>query len=151
MKRPTGFWFKGLGLVFVVALLVPGMGLAGEESRGSRPGMEKEKFFMKLGLNSEQAKAFQAIDDKFNQSRGGIIEEIENNERELEEAISSPQPDEIKIKELVAEVTRGHDQLFQTFRAQRQEEMALLTPIQQGRFLLALKRWHQEIKENSEQ
>jgi hypothetical protein len=41
----------------------------------------------------------------------------------------------------------GHDQLFQSLKAQRQEEMALLTPVQQGKFVLALKKWHGNMKE----
>jgi Spy/CpxP family protein refolding chaperone len=150
MKRQTGFWPMCLGLLFVVALLVSGLGQANGEPRGSYSSMDRVKLLLELGLTSEQAKAFQAIDDKFDQSREGIIEEIKNNESNLEQAISSSEPDEVKIKGLVAAVTRGHDQLFQTFKAQRQEEMALLTPIQQGRFLLALKKWHQEMKEKFE-
>jgi Spy/CpxP family protein refolding chaperone len=148
MKRPTGFLFICSGLLFVAALLVSGLGQASGEPRSSYSGMERGKFLLEIGLTSEQAKAFQTIDDKFDKSREGIIEEIKNNESDLEQVISSPQADEVKIKGLVAAVTRGHDQLFQTFKAQRQEEMALLTPIQQGRFLLALKKWHQEMKGN---
>jgi Spy/CpxP family protein refolding chaperone len=150
MQRPTGPWSMCLGLLFVVALLLPSLGQASGKPRGSPSGTEKGKFLRELGLTSEQTRAFLAIDDKFDQTRDGIIEGIKNNESELEQALSSPTPDEVKIKGLVAAITRGHDQLFQTFKAQRQEEMALLTPIQQGRFLLALKKWHQEMKEHFE-
>ena len=45
-------------------------------------------------------------------------------------------------------VTADFDRLMASFKAQRQEEMALLTPSQQGKFILALKKWHQELREN---
>ncbi len=64
-------------------------------------------------------------------------------ESDLEKALAAPKPDEARIKELVAAVIQGHDQLFQSLKEQRQAEMALLTPVQQGKFIMALRKWHQ--------
>lgn len=64
--------------------------------------------------------------------------------------MAAPQPDGIKITGLVATITADHNRLWETFRAQRQEEMALLTPMQQGKFM-ALKKWHQEMCVKDEQ
>ena len=83
--------------------------------------------------------------EKYDQSREGIIERIRNNESELEKALAVTQTDEAKIKELVAALGVGHDKLVETLKAQRREEMVLLTPVQQGKFLLALKKWHEEM------
>ena len=144
MKKRTDFWLVCLGLLLAVALLTPGLGQAREE-RGGGPGMHKEKLAKDLNLTSEKAKEFQAVDEKYDQSRKEIIDRIRNNESELEKVLAGTQPDEGKIKELVAALGAGHDKLVETLKAQRREEMALLTPVQQGKFLMALKKWHEEM------
>ena len=42
-------------------------------------------------------------------------------------------------------ITSDHANLLETFKVQRQAEMALLTPVQQGKFLMTLKKWHEEM------
>ena len=144
MKKRTDFWLVCLGLLLAVALLTPGLGQAREE-RGGSPGMYKEKLAKDLNLTPEKAKEFQVVDEKYDQSRNEIIEQMSNNESELEKALAVTQPDDAKIKELVAALGAGHDKLVETLKAQRREEMVLLTPVQQGKFLLALKKWHEEM------
>ena len=148
MKRQTNVWFLGLGLLMMVTLLMLGPGPARGERRGSYAGLERETLVKELGLTPEQARVFQVVGEKFDQGRDGIIAAIKNQESDLEKAISAAPPDEGKIKGLVAAITQAHDQLLQSFRDQRQEEMALLTPLQQGKFILALKKWHEGMKEN---
>jgi len=144
MKKRTDFWLVCLGLLLAVALLTPGLGQAGEE-RGGSPGRYNEKLAKDLNLTPEKAKEFQVVGEKYDQSREEIIERMRNNESELEKALAVTQPDEAKIKELVAAIAAGHDKLVDTFKAQRREEMLLLTPVQQGKFLMALKKWHEEM------
>ena len=148
MIRQAGSWQTRCGLLVMVALLVVGPGQVNGENRGKYPAVERETLVKELGLTPEQAKAFQAVGDKFDQSREGIIAGIKTRESDLEKALAAPQPDENTIKGLVATVTQDHDQLFQSFKAQRQEEMALLTPLQQGKFILALKKWHADRQES---
>jgi Spy/CpxP family protein refolding chaperone len=144
MKKRTDFWLVCLGLLLAVALLTPGLGQAKEE-RGGSPGMHQEKLAKDLNLTPEKAKEFRVVGEKYDQSREEIIERIRNNESELEKALAVTQPDEAKIKELVAALGAGHDKLLETLKAQRREEMVLLTPVQQGKFLMALKKWHEEM------
>ena len=144
MKKRTDFWLVCLGLLLAVALLTPDLGQAREE-RGGSPDMQKEKLAKDLNLTPEKAKDFQAVGEKYDQSREEIIERIRNNESELEKALAVPQPDDAKIKELVAALGAGHDKLLETLKAQRREEMGLLTPVQQGKCLMALKKWHEEM------
>jgi Spy/CpxP family protein refolding chaperone len=144
MKKRTDFWQVCLGLLLVVALLTPGIGQAREEP-GSSPAMQREKLAKDLNLTPEKAKEFQVVDEKYDQSREEIIGQMRNNENELEKALAITQPDEAKIKELVAAIAAGHDKLVDNFKAQRREEMLLLTPVQQGKFLMALKKWHEEM------
>ena len=39
----------------------------------------------------------------------------------------------------------GQDNLFASFRNQRNDELALLTPVEQGMYLLAMSRWRHEM------
>ena len=147
MKEHRGFWHMRVGSLLLMALLVLGSGQARGEGRGSYAGPERETLMKELGLTAEQVKAFQAVGDKCDLNRDKIIAEIRSKENDLEKALSAATPDEGKVKGLVAAITSAHDQLFQTVKTQRQEEMALLTPIQQGKFILALKKWHEGMKE----
>jgi Spy/CpxP family protein refolding chaperone len=149
MQRKMDFWMMWLGLLVVAAILTPCLGQAQEKGAGGYR-MEREKLVKEMNLPPDTAKAFQAVGDKYAQTRKALIERIRKNDGELEKALVASPPDEGKIKGLVALLTADHDELFQTFRVQRQEELALLTPVQQGKFLIALKKWHAEIREKYE-
>jgi Spy/CpxP family protein refolding chaperone len=146
MDRQKVFWQALVGLLFMAALLVLSPGPARGEGRGFS-ALERETLIKELNLTPEQTKAFQAIGDRCDLDREKIIAAVRNKEGDLEKALAVPKPDESKIKELVAGVIQGHDQLFQTLKTQRQEEMALLNSLQQGKFILALKKWHDRTKE----
>lgn len=108
-------------------------------------GIEKERIAKELGLTGDKAQTFLALGDKYHRTREEIIDRIRKHEEGLEQAMAAPQPDDAKIKGLVAAITDDHNRLWDTLRVQRQEEMALLTPAQQGKYLLALKKWHREM------
>ena len=142
MKKISNFWLAGVIILMAVALLTPGLGQA---QGTTSPGVKKEKLAQDLGLTPDKTKAFLAVGEKYDHSRQEIIDGIKKDEGELEKAMAAPQPDGAKITALVAAITAGHSKLWETFRVQRQEEMALLTPVQQGKFLMALKKWHEEM------
>jgi Spy/CpxP family protein refolding chaperone len=144
MKRINNLLLAGILLLLAISLVTPGPGQA-QEKRGPDPGVQKEMLAKDLGLTPDKAKAFLAVGEKYQRGRQEIIERIRKNEDELEQATAAPQPDEAKIKGLVAATTADHNKLWETFKVQRQDEIALLTPVQQGKFLLALKKWHREM------
>jgi Spy/CpxP family protein refolding chaperone len=144
MQRKTDLRLVGLGLLLAVALLAPGPGLA-KENPGSDYGIQKAKVAQDLGLTPDKAKAFLAVGEKYHGSRQAIIERIKKNESALAQALAAAKPDAAKIKGLVAAIISDHNELLDTFRVQRREEMAHLTPVQQGKFLLALKKWHEKL------
>jgi Spy/CpxP family protein refolding chaperone len=147
MRREMGLRLGQVGLLVVVALLALGPGRSWGEPGAGYLKMEQDTLCKDLGLTPEQAKAFQAIDDKFDKNREAIVADLKNKENDLEKALAAPKPDEQKIKGLVAQITQCHEQLFQNLKAQRQEEMAQLNPVQQGKFVMALKKWHEEMRE----
>ncbi len=143
MKRKIDLGLMSLGLLLMLGLLTPNLGQPKEEGVVDS-SVQREQLITDLNLSPDKAKAFLAVGGHWDQLRKDIIARIKKNEADLETALAAPQPDEGKINTLVSTLIVDHDQLFGTFMAQRQEEMALLTPVQRGKFLLALKKWHEE-------
>ncbi|MDI6852057.1 MAG: periplasmic heavy metal sensor [Deltaproteobacteria bacterium] len=150
MNAKMKFCRMSLGILLAAVLLMPGPGRAEEEGMSPGLGMPRERVVQELNLPPDKADKFLAVSDRYEKIREKIIAGIKKDEEELEKALSAPQPDEKRIKDLVASVTACHDQLFETFKVQRHEEMALLNPLQQGKFVIALKRWHQEMRDKYE-
>ncbi len=107
--------------------------------------MQRGELVKELNLSPDKAKEFLAVGEKYHQVREEVIGKIKKGEDDLKTALAAPQPDEGKINQIVSALIADHDQLFETFKAQRHEEMALLTPLQRGKFLMALKKWHDEV------
>ena len=77
------------------------------------------------------------VEDKYAKERTDIIAGIKKANEELRAAMAAANPDEAKLKELVSELTNGQDKLFASFKNQRDEELALMTPAQQAKYLTA--------------
>lgn len=146
MQRNTELWSMWLGLLLVAALLAPAAVPAAQDPESAYE-MQRERLCRDLNLSPERSKEFKGVEDKFRQSRNDIVDRMQENEAELEKALAAPQPEEGKIKQLVDAITADHGKLLDSFRAQRQEEMALLTPVQQGQFIICLRKWHTEVRE----
>ena len=142
--KSNDFWRMGLGLLMAAMLLTPANCPAQSAPPGSNYKLEWEKLAKELNLTPEKAAQFQEIGAKYSQTRESLVEKLKKNETDLEKAVAAPKPDEVKIKELVPVIIADHNQLFESFKMQRQEEMTLLTPLQQAEYLLALKKWHEE-------
>ncbi len=142
--KENNLWRMGLGLLMAAMLLTPGNCPAQPQSPGSHYRLDWEKLAKELDLTSEKAGQFQAIGAKYSQTRESLVEKLQKNETDLEKAVAGPNIDEVKIRELVPMVIADHNQLFESLKMQRQEEMTLLTPVQQAKYLLALKKWHEE-------
>jgi Spy/CpxP family protein refolding chaperone len=142
--KSNGFWLMALVLLMAAMLLTPGNYQAQAQPAGSRHKLEWEKLVKELNLTPDKAAEFQALGAKYSETRKAFIEKMKQDETDLEQAVAGPTPDEVKIKELVPVIISDHNQLFESFKAQRQEEMTLLTPLQQAKYLLALKKWHEE-------
>jgi Spy/CpxP family protein refolding chaperone len=142
--KSNDFWRMSLGLLMVVMLLAPGHSQAQAGPAKADYKLEWEKLVKELNLTPQKAAEFQAVGAKYSQIRKGIIESLRKNENDLEKAVAAPQANEAKIEKLVPLIIADHNQLFESFKLQRQEEMALLTPLQQAQYLLALKKWHEK-------
>jgi Spy/CpxP family protein refolding chaperone len=150
MKRKTYSWVKAFALLLVLILMTPSLGQPKEEREAGSLEMQREKLVKELNLSPDKAKEFLAVGEKYHQIRQDVIGRIKKSETDLTTALAAPQPDESKINQIVTALIADHLQLFETFKAQRHEEMGLLTPVQRGKFLLALKKWHETVAQKEE-
>ncbi len=140
-------WLIASVLLMAFMLLTAGNRPAPAAPPGRQYKLEWQKLGKELHLSSKKAAEFQAVGAKYSQIRKALIEKLKKNETALEKAVAAPKPDMAKIKELVPTIIADHNQLFESFKLQREDEMSLLTPLQQAKYLLALKKWHEENRE----
>ena len=98
-----------------------------------------------LKLAPEKEKAILAVEDKYARERKEIIAGVKKANDDLQAALAAATPDEAKLKELVSALTAGQDKMFASFKNQRDEELALMTPVEQAKYLLVLGQWRQKM------
>lgn len=146
MKSQGNFKLMALCAILAMLLVVPAL----VQAKGEMGGQLKElkgQILKQLKLAPDKEKAFMAVDDKFAAERQKIIAGLKQSQKDLQGALAAAKPDEAKIKDLVGTLTAGQDKLFASFKNQRDEELALLSPVDQGRYLLAMSQWRKEMME----
>lgn len=145
MKRK--FSFK-LGLVCAALsfmLVVPALGQGKEDAQTAFFKQRRAQIIKELKLAPDQEKAALAVEDKYSGPRKEIVATLKKNQDELQTVLATPKPDEAKVKELVSAIAVGMDALFNSFKSQREEEMAQMPPVEQGKYLLELAKWRGEM------
>lgn len=133
---------RGLvGLIAAMLLLAPG--LAQAKSWG-KYREAKVKILKELKLSKDQIQKIQQIDEKYAKDRRGVLDDLSKNLAALKKALAEKKPDEAKIKSLVSTVTGDQDKLMASFKNQRDEELNVMKPEQQGKYLLAMDYWYKE-------
>jgi Spy/CpxP family protein refolding chaperone len=148
MKGKFNFKLGALCAILSAMLLMPALGQAVEE-QGAHHKAQKDQIIKELKLAPEKEKAMLAVEDKYARERTDIIAGIKKANDELQAAMAAANPDEAKLKELVSELTTGQDKLFASYKNQRDEELALMTPAEQAKYLIVLAQWRQKMMEKS--
>jgi len=146
MKRHINFKLLAFGAILSGLLLVPALGQA-KETDGGMHQEWKAKLAKELKLSPEKEKQFAAVEDKYGNVRKGIYEGLKKAQSDLEGALAAPKPEEAKIKGLVKSITEAQDRLLTTYKSERNDEMAVLSVMEQGRYLAILYKWRQEMYE----
>ncbi len=146
MRSKFNFKLWALCSLLAISLLLPAVGQAKEKNDwGKRSKEWKQKLAQELKLSPEKQKEFMAVTEKYMNERKGIYEDLKKSQTELQQALAAPKPDEAKVKPLVQAVTWGQDKMLDSFKQERNAEMALLTPLQQGQYLEILHKWRKEM------
>jgi Spy/CpxP family protein refolding chaperone len=146
------FNFKQVALCTILSamLLMPALGQAKENGEADYKA-QKAKILKELKLAPEKEKAILAVDDKYAAERKEIIASVKKANEDLQAALAAPNPDEAKLKELVGALTTNQDKIFTSYKNQRDEELALMTPAEQAKYLIILGQWHQKKMEKRQQ
>lgn len=146
MSRKFNFKLVAICAILSAMLVVPALG-QGKEAEGERYKAQKDKIIKELKLAPEKEKAVLAVKDKYAQERTDLIANMKKSNDALKAALAAATPDEAKVKELVSAITTGQDNLFASFKKQREEEMGLMTPVEQGKYLMGMSQWRQKMME----
>jgi len=134
----------GILCVILSGLLVAPALAQKKEGSWERFKEGKAKVIKGLNLAPEKQKELTAVEEKFGKERKEIFESLKKDYDQLEKEVAAAKPEEMKVKEQVAVITATQDKLFATFKSQRSGELALMTPVQQGRYLLGLRKLYHE-------
>jgi Spy/CpxP family protein refolding chaperone len=151
MQGQFNFKLGALCAILSAMLLMPAPGQAKEEEGAARYKEQRDKIIKELKLAPEKEKAMLAVEDKYARERKEIIAGVKKANEELQAALAAANPDEAKLKELVNSLTTGQDNLFASYKNQRDEELALMTPVEQAKYLIVLGQWRQKMINNRNQ
>ena len=144
MKGKFNFKLAALCAIISALLVLPALGQTKKDA-GARHKAQKDQLIKELKLAPEKEKAMLAVEAKYAAERQGIIAGVKKANEDLQAAMATAKPDEAKLKELVSALTAGQDKMFASFKNQRDEELALMTPAEQAKYLIVLGQWRQKM------
>lgn len=105
----------------------------------------RTQMIKQLKLAPDKEKAMLAVEDKYASQRQQTTAGLKKTKEDLKTALAAATPDEAKVKELVSSLTSSMDALFNSYKSQREEELALMTPVEQGKYLMAMMKMREEM------
>ena len=150
MKGKAHFLSVVISLILTSLFLIPALGQATEEEE-ARYKAQNDQMIKELKLAPEKEKAVLAVEDKYAKERKDIVAGVKKANDDLQAALAAATPDDAKLKELVSALTASQDKMFASFKNQRDEELALMTPVEQAKYLLVLGQWRQKMMKKHDQ
>ena len=143
MKGKLIFKLWALPIILSVLLVVPALGQTDVEL-GKQLKEYKAQTFKDLKIAPDKEKALVAVEDKYSLMRGEIVDSSKKAWDNLQAALAAATPDEAKVKGAVAAYMAAQTKLFTSFREEMNEELAQMSPVQQGKYLVAMEAWRQK-------
>ena len=144
MKGKFNFKLGALCAILSAMLVMPAMGQVKKGEEGARQ-KHKDQMIKELKLAPEKEKAMLAVGAKYAAERKEIIAGVKKAYEDLQAASAAASPDEAKLKSAISALTAGQDKMFTSFKNQRDEELALMTPVEQGKYLVVMGQWRQKM------
>jgi hypothetical protein len=144
MKGKLIFKLGALSTILSFLLVIPALGQVTEDL-GKKLCEFKAQTLKELKIAPDKEKALLAAEQRCVADREKIIAELKKAKEDLQAALAVATPDEAKIKGLVNAFVAAQGNLFNSFRNELKEEMALMSPLQQGKYLMAMERWRQDV------
>jgi hypothetical protein len=92
-----------------------------------------------LGVDQQKVDRLLEIDQRYKPMRGQLIMEMKNDWQRLQQLMNQPAPPEAEIQAILGNMKAKRQEMLNLQQRQGDEEMALLTPIQQARYLIYLR------------
>jgi Spy/CpxP family protein refolding chaperone len=136
-----------------ILFLFLGLTLAGASLAWGQPGKEfgggggfQDRFLEvkrnqlgpALGVNQQTVDQLLAIDARYKPLRHQLTTGMRSDMQRLQQLMSQPSPPEQEIKPLLADMKRKRLEMLNLQQRKDDEETALLTPMQQARYLMYL-------------
>jgi Spy/CpxP family protein refolding chaperone len=146
MKGKLIFKLGALATMLSFLLVVPALGQTGQtnEELGKQLKDYKAKVYEEIKVSPDQQKKLIAVEEKASAARGEIVDGSKKALDNLQAVVAAAKPDEAKSKEAVSAFVAAQTKLFSSFRGELDEELALMNPIQQGKYLVAMEKWRQQ-------
>lgn len=146
MAGNTNLKLLVVGVVLSVLVGTPSLAPAKEEGQSDSQAF-RVHLVKTLDLRPDKARIFMQVEEKYDRIRQEAVERINKSAEQLEKLLSGEKPDEGKLKELTTAMAGDQDIMVNTYKARRDETMAMLTPVQQGAYLLVAWKWQQKLLE----
>lgn len=144
--------FGALWIILVALFLLTSLHLA-QAKEGPWARMKEKikitKELHDLKLAPDKEAALLAVEQKYAKERKDLVTALKRSREDLKAALGAASPDEAKVQGLVRATSADQDKLLASFKMERDEAMALMTPIQQGQFIMIMGNWFQEIMRKS--
>jgi len=146
MKGKLIFKLGLLTTILSFLLVIPALGQKGQtnEALGKQLKDYKAQILKDVKIAPDKEKALVAVEEKYSLQRGEIVDNSKKAWDTLQAALAAPKSDEAKVKEAVAAYIDAQAKLFTSFKQQLDEELALMSPVQQGKYLVAMEKWRQQ-------
>jgi hypothetical protein len=135
-----------MGVLLSVLVGTPSLASAKEEGQSDSQAF-RGHLINTLNLRPDKVKIFIRVEEKYDRIRQEALERINKSAQQLEKLQSAEKFDAGKLKELTTAIASDQDILVNTYKSRRDETMAMLTPVQQGQYLLATWKWQQKLLE----
>ena len=146
MKGKLIFKLGLLTTILSFLLVIPALGQQGptNEALGKQLKDYKANVLKELKITPDKDKALIAVEEKYSLMRGEIVDNSKKAWDNLQAALAAPKPDKAKIKAAVSAYIDAQASLFTSFKKQLDEELAQMSPVQQGKYLVAMEKWRQK-------
>lgn len=92
-----------------------------------------------LGVDQQKVNKLLEIDQRYKPMRRQMIMGMKNDWNRLQQLMNQPRPPEAEIQTILSNLKRRRLEMLNLQQRQGDEEMALLTPLQQARYLIYLR------------
>jgi hypothetical protein len=140
MRRRILFLFLGLTLAGAsLAWGQPGGEFGGGGFQDRLLEVKRNQLGPALGVNQPTVEKLLAVEARYKPLRHQLTTGMMNDWRRLEQTMNQASPSEQEIKTILSNLRNRKDEMHNLQQRQGDEEIAILTPVQQARYLIYLR------------